>query len=74
MILSAISDSSRPDHINQGLWESCCKALGWLGAGGLGGGEFGAGVAPGPGLGIDAAPAQVSWPRSGATLAHTSVA
>lgn len=32
MILSAISDSSRPDHINQGLWESCCKALGWGGS------------------------------------------
>lgn len=41
MILSAISDSSRLSHINQGLWESCCKALGY---GGRGGGQEGVGV------------------------------
>lgn len=60
MILSAISDSSRPDHINQGLRASCCEGrgvvMGWGGVGwGWGGTE--AGVAPELGLGINATPA-----------------
>lgn len=51
MILSAISDSSRPDHINQAGELSCCELLP-----GQTGGEAGAALALG--LGINAAPAQ----------------